>query len=198
MSLFRRRDQAALEFEPEETAVQTSSGVGRTLSAALAQPDGRAENRALTARTSVRGEGMAHIGKAIAIRGDLTGEEDLLIEGRVEGKVELPKNAVTIGQHGRVRAEVHAKSVTVIGRVAGNVLATERVEIQATGIVEGDVRAPRLVVQEGAVINGVIEMTGRENQARTAGKDASAAASPTPQAPASKVARAASPAPPTS
>lgn len=101
---------------------------------------------------------MANIGKSISIKGDLTGEEDLLVEGKVEGKVELPNNELTIGANGNVEADVHAKTVLVTGRVAGNVSAVERVEIQATGIVDGDVRAPRLIVQEGAVVNGSIQM----------------------------------------
>ncbi len=106
-----------------------------------------------------KGDDMANIGKSISIKGDLTGNEDLVIEGKVEGKVELPNNQVTIGANGVVKAEVSAKSVVVIGRVAGNVKGSERIEIQATGIVEGDVAAPRLVVAEGAVVNGSIQMT---------------------------------------
>ena len=108
---------------------------------------------------------MANIGKSISIKGDLTGNEDIVIEGKVDGKVELPNNQLTVGANGTVQAEVHAKSVVVVGRIAGNVHGTERVEIQATGIVEGDVNAPRLVVAEGAVINGAIHMTKKEGAA---------------------------------
>jgi len=107
---------------------------------------------------------MANIGKSIVIKGDLTGEEDLVIEGRVEGKVHLPNHRLTIGQGGNVQAEVHAKSVVVIGRVAGNVSAGERLEVQASGIVDGDVRAPRLSVQEGAVLNGSIQMSAHPKE----------------------------------
>ncbi len=105
---------------------------------------------------------MANIGKSIVIKGDLSGEEDLIVEGKVEGKVQLPNNRLTIGQGGNVMADVHAKSVVVIGRVSGNVSAGERLEIQATGVVEGDVRTPRLAVQEGAVLNGSIEMSAKD------------------------------------
>jgi len=111
------------------------------------------------------GEEMANIGKSISIKGDLTGNEDLVIEGRVEGKVELPNNQLTIGANGQVKAEINAKGIIVIGRVAGNVRGTERVEIQATGVVEGDVAAPRLLVAEGAVVNGSIVMTRKEGAA---------------------------------
>jgi cytoskeletal protein CcmA (bactofilin family) len=111
---------------------------------------------------------MANIGKSITIRGDLTGNEDLVIEGDVEGKVELPNNELTIGANGKVRADVQAKAVIVVGRVSGNVSATDRVEIQASGVVDGDVHAPRLVVQEGAVINGGVSM-GEKKPAAASG-----------------------------
>jgi cytoskeletal protein CcmA (bactofilin family) len=104
---------------------------------------------------------MANIGKSIVIKGDLSGNEDLVIEGKVEGKVDLPNNRLTIGAGGQVQAQVHAKTVVVVGRVAGNVSAGERLEIQATGIVEGDVEAPRLVVAEGAVLNGSVKMSAK-------------------------------------
>jgi cytoskeletal protein CcmA (bactofilin family) len=107
-----------------------------------------------------RGEAeMANIGKSITIKGDLSGNEDIVVEGTVEGKVDLPNNQLTIGANGSAKAEITAKTIVVIGRVAGNVHGTERVEIQATGVVEGDVSSPRLVVAEGAVLNGSIHMT---------------------------------------
>ena len=104
-------------------------------------------------------EVMANIGKSISIKGDLTGEEDIQVEGTVEGRVDLPNNQFTIGAEGRVRAEIHAKLVVVIGQVNGNIVAAERLEVQATGVVHGDVKSPRLIVHEGAVINGSIEMS---------------------------------------
>ena len=114
---------------------------------------------------------MANIGKSITIKGDLSGDEDLVVEGTVEGKIDLPSNQLTIGANGKVRADVSAKSVVVIGKVAGNVTGTERVQIEASGAVDGDVRAPKLVVQEGAVLNGAVEM----GQVRSAEKPAPAA-----------------------
>ena len=103
---------------------------------------------------------MANIGKSIQIKGDLTGNEDLVVEGKVEGRIDLPNNQLTIGAEGQVKADLHAKTVVVIGHVTGNIGATERVEVQATGIVDGDVKSPRLIVQEGAVLNGAVEMGG--------------------------------------
>jgi cytoskeletal protein CcmA (bactofilin family) len=108
---------------------------------------------------------MANIGKSITIQGDLTGNEDLVIEGTVKGRVELPNNQLTIGEGGKLHAELNAKSVVIVGNVNGNVNASERVEIHGTGVVNGDVRTPRLIVQEGAVINGSVEMTKADAKA---------------------------------
>ena len=122
--------------------------------------------------TAVAGGGtMANIGKSITLKGDLSGNEDLVIEGHVEGRVDLPNNQLTIGANGSCAAEVHAKNVIVVGKVTGNVTATERIEIQATGLVNGDVSAPKLIVQEGAVVNGSIEMgaKAKASQAAAAG-----------------------------
>ena len=111
---------------------------------------------------------MATIGQSIVFKGELTGDEDLEIDGQVEGNVRLANNQLTIGSSGRVTAQVVAKSIIVIGRVKGNLTATERIEIQATGIVEGDVKAPRLNVQEGAVVNGGIDMSASASTAAQA------------------------------
>jgi cytoskeletal protein CcmA (bactofilin family) len=103
---------------------------------------------------------MANIGKSITIKGDLSGNEDLQIDGTVEGRIDLPNNQLTIGAEGRVKAEVHAKAVIVVGHVTGNLSAADRIQVEATGIVDGDVKAPRLVIQEGAMLNGGVEMSG--------------------------------------
>ncbi len=113
---------------------------------------------------SVEGN-VANIGKSISIKGDLTGNEDMVIEGNVEGKVDLPTAELTIGQNGKVRATLNAKSVIVVGRVEGDVIGAERVEIQGTGVVDGDVTAPKLIVAEGAVLNGAINMVKKEGAA---------------------------------
>jgi len=110
---------------------------------------------------------MANIGKSISIKGDLTGNEDMVIEGQVEGKVDLPNNQLTVGANGKVKAEIHAKGVVVVGHVDGNIFGLERIEIQATGRVEGDVTAPKLVVAEGAQLNGAIQMSKKGNQTAT-------------------------------
>lgn len=122
---------------------------------------------------------MATIGQSIVFKGELTGDEDLEIDGRVEGTVDLKNHQLTIGANGNLKAEVTAKSIIVIGKVTGNLVAAERIEIQATGIVDGDVRAPRLNVQEGAVLNGRIDMSGgtTSDTAKPAAKSSSSTSS---------------------
>jgi cytoskeletal protein CcmA (bactofilin family) len=109
------------------------------------------------------GQSVAHIGKSIVIKGDLSGDEDMEIDGQVEGRIQLPGNQVTIGANGIIEAEIDAKAIVVIGKVDGNLRASERLEIQSTGVVNGDIRAPKLLIQEGAVVNGGIEMTQKDS-----------------------------------
>ena len=135
--------------------------VGPPAPAAPPQPAAPSATRSFFGRGE---DEMANIGKSITIKGDLTGNEDIVIEGTVEGKVDFPSNQLTIGANGTAKAEIKAKAIVVIGKVSGNVQGTERVEIQASGVVEGDVSAPRLVVAEGAVLNGSIHMTATPGQ----------------------------------
>ena len=99
------------------------------------------------------------IGKSICIRGELTGNEDLTIEGKVEGKIELKDHNLTIGSTGTIEAEVSAKKVTVDGQVTGNIAAGEKVELSESGRVKGDIVAPRVVIADGAQFKGMVDMT---------------------------------------
>ena len=121
---------------------------------------------------------MATIGQSIVFKGELTGDEDLEVDGRFEGNVDLADHELTIGANGRVTAELTAKSILVIGQVKGNLTATERVEIRATGVVEGDVKTPCLNVQEGAVLKGSIDMTTKSVSEAEAKKPASTTKAP--------------------
>ena len=99
-----------------------------------------------------------NIGKSVIIKGELNGSEDLAIEGQVEGKIELRQNVLTIGPNGKIKAQVFAKSVVILGEVTGNVTATEKVEIRDNGSVDGDIAAPRVAIAEGAHFRGSIDM----------------------------------------
>ena len=122
------------------------------------------------------GEIVANIGKSIIFKGELSGDEDLIIDGQVEGRITLPNNEVTIGAAGRITADIQGKSIIIIGKTAGNLSAAERIEVQATGIVEGDIRSPRLQIEEGAVVNGKIEMS--KSQTPVEKRDASPTGGP--------------------
>jgi cytoskeletal protein CcmA (bactofilin family) len=99
-----------------------------------------------------------NIGKSVIIKGELSGSEDLTIEGQIEGKIELKQNVLTIGPNARIKASVFAKTVVVQGEVHGNVTASERVEIRDSGSVDGDLSAPRVAISDGAHFRGSIDM----------------------------------------
>lgn len=99
-----------------------------------------------------------NIGKSVVIKGELSGSEDLTIEGQVEGKIELKQNILTIGPNGKIKAQVFAKSIVVQGEVHGDIAASERVEIRDNGSVDGDLSAPRVSIADGAHFRGSIDM----------------------------------------
>ncbi len=101
--------------------------------------------------------GVTVIGKGITVRGELFGEEDVKVEGRVEGKIQLEKNLL-VGQTGVIEADVIAENINIGGSVTGNVMAQNRVEIVASGTMIGDIKAPRVIVAEGAHFKGNVDM----------------------------------------
>ena len=103
-------------------------------------------------------EKLVHIGQSIQIKGELTGNEDLTIEGKVDGKIILKDHNLTIGANGRITAEIHAKTVVVVGEVVGNITADDKVEVAPTGSMKGDIVAPRVVLADGARFKGSIDM----------------------------------------
>jgi cytoskeletal protein CcmA (bactofilin family) len=100
----------------------------------------------------------ATIGPSIFIKGDLTGDEDLVIEGRVEGKVDLKQNNVTVGRNGKVKADVFGRVVTIEGEVDGNVFAQEQAMLRQSGAIRGNITAPRVVLEDGSRFKGTIDM----------------------------------------
>jgi cytoskeletal protein CcmA (bactofilin family) len=131
-------------------------------------------------------KGPVNIGKSVVIKGELTGSEDLTIEGHVEGKIELRQNILTIGPNGKIKAQVFAKSVIILGEVTGNVTASEKVDLRDNGSVDGDIAAPRVAIAEGAHFRGSIDMQrtgGAKSDAKPAQPQGQSAAQPaaTPQ-----------------
>jgi len=101
----------------------------------------------------------ARIGKTVVIRGEVKGSEDLIVDGRVEGTVNLAENRLTIGPEAVVAANLSAKDILVLGRVQGNLIATGRVELRAGSSVDGDISALRLSVEDNAVFRGKVDLT---------------------------------------
>jgi cytoskeletal protein CcmA (bactofilin family) len=119
---------------------------------------------------------VAHIGKSVVVKGELSGSEDLYLDGEVEGSIELRGNSLTVGPNGRVRANVHAKDVVVHGKVDGNIRGTERVELKKSAVLNGDIATQRIVIEDGAYFKGAIDIQKVE---KAAGETKSAAASTT-------------------
>lgn len=103
--------------------------------------------------------GAARIGKSVVIRGEVKGGEDLIVDGRVEGTVTLTESRLTIGPNANVAADLSARDVLIQGTVQGNIVATGRVELRAGSVVEGDVRALRLAIEDNAVFRGKVDLT---------------------------------------
>jgi cytoskeletal protein CcmA (bactofilin family) len=125
-------------------------------SAKAAEPLTRSNATQATAPPRV--SGMAVIGRSIQIRGDLRGDEDIRIEGDIEGSIHLPNHALTIGREGRVRADAYAKSVIIDGETQGDVYGAECVTIRASAQVTGNILASRVSFEEGARFKGSIDM----------------------------------------
>jgi cytoskeletal protein CcmA (bactofilin family) len=103
-------------------------------------------------------EGMANIGKSVVIKGELSGSEDLYLDGQVDGSIELAGNRLTVGPNGRVKANVNARSAVVQGRLEGNVRATDRVDLKHSAIVLGDIATQRISIEEGAYFKGGVDI----------------------------------------
>lgn len=105
----------------------------------------------------------AVVGPSIKIKGELTGEEDLLIQGRVEGRIELKKNNVTVGKKGSVQADIYGKIISVEGEVEGDLFGEEKIIVRKSGMVRGNMTAPRVNLEDGARFKGAIDMESKED-----------------------------------
>lgn len=122
---------------------------------------------------------VINLGKTIQIRGELTGSEDLTIEGKVEGRIVLADHQLTIGEGGDIQADIQAKSVVVSGTLVGNIAAEDRVVVAREGAVNGDIRAARVVLTDGCRFQGSIDMGSRSKPAASAtGADKPAGTTP--------------------
>ena len=101
---------------------------------------------------------QAVIGPSISIKGELSGEEDLMIQGRVEGKIDLKKNNVTVGRNGHIKGDIYGKVISIEGEVQGNLFGEEKIVIRESGVVRGNMRTPRFSLEDGAKFKGSIDM----------------------------------------
>ena len=104
-------------------------------------------------------EGSTVIGKSVTIRGELSGKEDLYMDGLIEGTITLLEHRLTVGPNARVLADIQAKDVVIFGFVDGNIIATGRIELRETAVVTGDLIAGRMSIEENASIKGKVELS---------------------------------------
>src|SRR5262245_60126901 len=128
----------------------------------------------------VKSTRAANIGASILIKGELQGDEDLIIDGRVEGKIDLREHNLTIGPNGKIKADLYARTIVVSGEVAGNAFAAERVEIAPSGRLLGDITSPRITIADGAHFKGSVDME-RGAAAKAAGTKESLRPLPEPR-----------------
>ena len=124
------------------------------------------------------GGDQATIGKGLFIKGEITGSESLFIDGKIEGSINLPGNRVTVGRNGQVASTITAREIVILGKVRGNVTASDRVDIRAEGALTGDVTAARISIEDGAFFKGGIDIRKADANAKPA-----AAVAVTPEAP---------------
>jgi cytoskeletal protein CcmA (bactofilin family) len=110
-------------------------------------------------------EGSTVIGKSVTIRGELSGNEDLYMDGDIEGTITLPDHALTVGPNARVTADIKVRDIIVFGKVTGNMHATGRVDLRHSAVVSGDIFGGRLSIEENAMIKGRVELEGKQASA---------------------------------
>ena len=151
--------------EPERPTMSTPS--------APAMTSNEAPVAARPATTTSTTADQATIGKSLVIKGEVTGSESLYIDGRVEGSINLSGNRVTVGRNGVVAANINAREIVVLGKVRGNLTASDRVDIRSDGSLTGDVVAARISIEDGAFFKGGIDIRkgGQPGQQKANGED---------------------------
>jgi cytoskeletal protein CcmA (bactofilin family) len=132
-------------------------------------------------RTGASSGDQASISKGLFIKGEISGSESLYIDGKVEGSILLNGNRVTVGRNGHVAASITAREVVVLGKVRGNVTASDRVDIRAEGALTGDVAAARISIEDGAFFKGGIDIRKPDAKQQAANSPAATAAAESPK-----------------
>ena len=108
---------------------------------------------------------LAQIGKSVVIKGELSGSEDLYVDGQVEGTIALKNYSLTVGPNGQIKANIEAKGLVIQGKVEGNVQASDRVDLRKSAVVSGDIVTQRISIEEGAYLRGKIDISGKAEKA---------------------------------
>jgi cytoskeletal protein CcmA (bactofilin family) len=126
-------------------------------------------------RVTSTSAGRATIGPSITIKGDVTGSEDLLIQGKIDGSVTLDLHAVAVGSEGHVKANISGRVITVEGHVEGDLIAKEQIILRGTAHVQGDIKAPRVVLEDGATFRGLVDMGSKPKESSESAKASTSA-----------------------
>ncbi len=108
---------------------------------------------------------LAQIGKSVVIKGELSGSEDLYVDGQVEGSIALKNHSLTVGPNGQIKASIEAKGIVVQGKLEGNVQASDRVDLRKSAVVSGDIVTQRISIEEGAYLKGKVDIQGKAEKA---------------------------------
>ncbi len=170
--MWKPTNQPATPGRPNEPEQRPSSMPAATAATPMASEPAPAPRPVATPTTS----DQATIGKSLVIKGEVTGSESLYIDGRVEGSINLSGNRVTVGRNGVVAANINAREIVVLGKVRGNLTASDRVDIRSDGSLTGDVVAARISIEDGAFFKGGIDIRkagGKQEEAKAASASAS-------------------------
>jgi len=129
-----------------------------------ATPPASNPNTYTPVKTSSAPMEQATIGRSLVIKGDISGAESLFVDGRIEGTVNIPENRVTVGRNGVVTADVNAREVVIMGKVHGNIICSDRLDIRSEGSVTGDVVVQRISVEDGAILKGSVQVQAASEQ----------------------------------
>lgn len=155
---------------PEQTAPRPAQSPAAPTTRPMESP--RAE--------APRSVDVATIGKSVIVKGELSGSEDLFVDGEVEGSITLKGQSLTVGPNGRVRANLEARNVIVHGRVDGNITASDRVDLRKSASLTGDISTARIAIEDGAYFKGTIDIQKAEPAARIEPKSQTPTTTPAP------------------
>ncbi|HXH66059.1 MAG TPA: polymer-forming cytoskeletal protein [Candidatus Limnocylindrales bacterium] len=144
-------------WKKEDAKPQGVSDISTAPAGAAPAGNSNAANSTTTSSMPVSSRAAACISQGIKIKGEVTGKEDLFVDGVLEGKLEMSGGSVTVGPNGKVKADIHAREIIVRGDVQGKLIARDRVQLWNTGHVVGEVQTDRLAIEDGAVLRGKVE-----------------------------------------